>query len=273
LIPRSSHHAPGLIVLFGSGEVSPTGRKIHDAVFKRLGFTAGVKIGILETPSGFETNAIHGWPERLENFFRTKLKNYKPDITRIHAWAKKGEHSTNDPDVVDAILRQDYLYCGAGSPSYTVNHLVGSRAYTNLQTAFTAGATLCLGSASAIAVGRYALPVYEIFKVGEDIHWIDGLNLFSAWDLNLVIIPHWNNQEGQDFDTTRCFMGKERFSALEKLLPEETIIVGIDEETACVITVGQKKMDVVGVGAAHIRKNGQEVRIAAGSSFQIQDVA
>ena len=54
--PNRIKQKPGLVVLFGSGEMSPTGRKIHEDVIKQSGFKAPVKIGILETPTGFEVN-------------------------------------------------------------------------------------------------------------------------------------------------------------------------------------------------------------------------
>ncbi|HUD18986.1 MAG TPA: cysteine--tRNA ligase [Patescibacteria group bacterium] len=258
---------PGLIVLFGSGEMSPTGRKIHETVIKQAGLTAGVKIGILETPTGFEVNAIHGWPERMEQFFKTKLINIKPEITRIRAWRCDGQNSTNDPATVDSILHEDYLYCGAGSPGYTVKHLKGSRAAHNIEKAFQTGMTVCLGSATAMAVGAQVLPVYEIFKVGEELHWIAGINLFKQWIPNVVIIPHWNNQEGEDFDTTRCYMGVSRFEKLVSLLPGGMTILGIDEQTACVVDVTRHESQVLGVGMVHLIRNGREKVVQSGDNF------
>ncbi len=262
--PRST---PGLIVLFGSGEMSPTGRKIHEAVFKQMGVTGPVRIGILETPTGFEVNAIHGWPERMEEFLEKSLRNYKPVVTRIHAWTKGGEYSTDDPGVVDRILDQDYLYCGAGSPTYVVKHLKDSLAWDHVRKVFKNGTTLCLGSATAVAISRFVLPVYEIFKAGEDLHWVDGLDLLAPWIPNLVIIPHWNNEEGEDFDTTRSWMGQARFEKLAALLPKDATILGIDEQTACVMDMEKKEIDVLGVGNAYVIKKGRESVFRAGRSI------
>ena len=47
-----------------------------------------------------------------------------------------------------------------------------------------------------MASGRYTLPVYEIYKVGQDLHWIDGLSFFGDFGLRLSVIPHWNNNDG-----------------------------------------------------------------------------
>lgn len=208
---KTLRKAPGLIVLFGSGEMSPTGRKIHEAVIKRSGLSVPIHIGILETPTGFEVNALHGWPERMKQFFEKGLRNYNPVVSSIRALRRDGEYSTQDPQIVDAILDQDYLYCGAGSPGYAVKHLKNTKAYHHMISAHLGGTVLCLGSATAVAVSSYAIPVYEIFKVGEDLHWSAGLDLFGTLcGVKLAIVPHWNNTVGEDFDTSRCYMGVTR---------------------------------------------------------------
>ncbi len=258
--PGLERGALGLIVLFGSGEMSPTGRKIHEDVMARAGLAAPVRIGILETPTGYEVNAVSSWPERMEDFFKARLKNFKPAVTRIRAWRRDGSQSTDDPQIVDAILDQNYLYCGAGSPSYLIRHLEGTRAYRNLIEANRKGTVLSLGSATAIAIGTYALPVYEIFKVGEDPHWIKGLDVLGGYGFRIAIIPHWNNTEGEDFDTRRCYMGKERFETLRLMLPADTTILGIDEQTACVVNPEKRSIEVLGLGAAHIFGSGGEIR-------------
>lgn len=247
--------------------MSPTGRKIHEAIIRKTEVPSPLRIGILETPTGFEVNALHGWPQRMEAFFRKGLSNYHPDIARIRAWRKDGPYSTDNPDIVDAILSADYLYCGAGSPGYTVKHLQGSRAIANIVSACHSGTTLCLGSASAMAVGSYVLPVYEIFKAGEDLHWIKGLELLDGFGIRCAVVPHWNNQEGEDFDTTRCFMGVERFAALEALLPPDLCVIGIDEQTALVVDPSKGVCEVMGVGSVHVRKNRKNKEYPEGSSF------
>ncbi len=258
---------PGLVVLFGSGEMSPTGRKIHEEIFKLSGFTQPVKIGILETPTGFEVNAIHGWPERMQKCLETGLSNFQPVVSRIRAWRKEGKQSTDDPSIVNHILNEDYLYCGAGSPGYTIRNLIDSLAYRNLIALHESGGVLCLGSATAVAISRYAIPVYEIFKTGEDLHWLRGLDFFGNFGLNLAIVPHWNNKEGEDFDTTRCYMGKERFMSLVKMLPDDVTVLGIDEQTVAIFDFQEKTMRIAGLGSLHILKDGKEKEIKNGFSI------
>lgn len=247
--------------------MSPTGRRIHEAVIKQAKFACPVRIGILETPTGFEVNAIHGWPERMEQFFTKGLRNDKPVITRIRAWRREGKYSTNDPAIVGAILAQDYLYCGAGSPSYAITHLRHTRAYDHMREFHLRGGILCVGSATAVALGRFALPVYEIFKAGAELHWIDGLDFFGQYGMNLVIVPHWNSREGEDFDTTRCWMGARRFAKLQNMLPKDVTILGIDEQTACVVDVQAQRATVMGVGSATVIQEGNARAYKSGETI------
>ena len=126
-----------------------------------------------------------------------------------------------------------------------------------------------LASAAAIAVGRYALPVYEIYKVGEEPHWVEGLDLLAPYGLDLAILSHWNNAEGATFDTRYCFMGQPRFDVLEGLLPDSTAVLGIDEYTACVLDLGGNEGRVMGAGQVTIRRDGREEKVKAGASFSL----
>jgi hypothetical protein len=126
-----------------------------------------------------------------------------------------------------------------------------------------------LASAAAIAMGRYALPVYEIYKVGEEPHWVEGLNLLAPYGFDLAILSHWNNAEGATFDTRYCFMGQPRFDVLEGLLPDSTVVLGIDEYTACVLDLGRNEGRVMGAGVVTIRRNGPEEKLEAGASFSL----
>lgn len=98
-------------------------------------------------------------------------------------------------------------------------------------------------------MGSYALPVYEIYKAGDDLQWKDGLDLFGIYGLSLVLIPHWNNREGgEELDTSRCFMGRERFRSLAIELPPGQTILGIDENTALMLDLQSGSGKVLGKG-------------------------
>ncbi len=260
------------VVLFGSGETSPTGRFIHEQLFQEIG--APVHVAILETPAGFEPNSalVAG---KIKEFMELHLQNFHPEVVIIPARKKGSPFSPDDPNIVTPLLFADYIFLGPGSPTYSVRQLSATLAYQYLVDANRRGTVLSLASAAAIAFGAYALPVYEIYKVGTDLHWVRGLDFFGQWGLELAIVTHWNNAEGgQELDTSCCYMGVERMAALWKLLPDPATLLGIDEHTAVVLDGQRRTGAVMGKkGTATIRSKRRSERVySVGDSFSFDDL-
>ena len=74
-------------------------------------------------------------------------------------------------------------------------------------------------SAAALTLGRATVPVYEIYKVGVDPYWLEGLDLLAEVGLNVAVIPHYDNAEGGNHDTRFCYLGERRLAMLEPELP------------------------------------------------------
>src|SRR3989442_8736968 len=199
---------PGPIILFGSGESLPEAQAIHDSILKTL--SPPVRACVLETPAGFETNSAQV-AGRLGEYLRFRLQNYRPEITVVPARRRGTAHSPDDQAIAEPIFRANYLVLGPGSPTYAVRQLRDSFTWQAVVARHRLGYPLVLASAATIAVSDHALPVYEIYKVGEDLHWKRGLNLLGPNGASIAFIPHWdNNDGGDDLDTSRCFMGKAR---------------------------------------------------------------
>lgn len=245
---------PGRVVLFGSGETSPSGRKIFDRLLR--GLPSRPRIALLETPAGFEPNseAVIG---RVAEFLRLRLRNYSPQIEVIRARRRGTALSPENPEIAERLLDADLIFMGPGSPTYAVRQLANSATWDHLRAQHRMGATVVFASAAVIAISTFALPVYEIYKVGEELHWKTGLNFFTPYGLPVIFVPHWNNHDGGDeLDTSRCFMGKERFSALLKLLPPEMTVIGIDENTALSIDLRRRMCEVNGLGSVTLIQTG-----------------
>jgi cyanophycinase-like exopeptidase len=252
---EASLSVPGPIVLFGSGETSPSGQKIFDSVMQQLPFSP--RVALLETPAGFELNSsqVIG---RVGEFITHNLQNYRPQVFTVHARNRDSELSPNNPEVVEALYSADMIFMGPGSPTYAVRQLRDSLAWQVLLARHRLGIALALASAAVVAISAFALPVYEIYKVGEDIHWKPGLDLFGSYGIHLVFIPHWNNNDGgEELDTSRCFMGQERFARLVSLLPPDLTIVGIDEKTGLVVNPLTGVCKVTGAGGVTLIHTGQ----------------
>jgi cyanophycinase-like exopeptidase len=242
---QSASSAGNYLVLFGSGEISPTGRRIHESVFQAIGKN-GLSIAIISTPAGFQPN-VQAVYEDIAQFFHERLQNFHPHISIIYA---NTHDDANNPDLIAPIRTADYIFTGPGSPSYAVKHLQDTLLLQSIIDRLQKNASLCLASAAAIAFSRFVLPVYEIYKVGEPLRWLPGLNIFSRLYRPLTIIPHLNNAEGgTKTDTSYCFMGRERFKKLQSMLPAKETVWGIDEQTAVIINLKTNKVTVQGKGS------------------------
>jgi cyanophycinase-like exopeptidase len=260
----------GKLVFFGSGEISPTAGRVYDSLAREGG--TNLRIAILETPAGFELNSAQV-AGRVAAFFQTKLADRRSAIEVLPARRKGTAESPDNEVILRPILSADWIFLGPGSPTYAVRQLKDSLAWEYILAAWQQGAHLILASAAAIAAGACSLPVYEIFKAGEDPHWKPGLDLLGPLGMRLAIVPHWNNTEGgADLDTSRAFVGSARFEALAAELPGEMGILGIDEYTAVVVDLKADTLRVEGAGGATIRYLGREQRWAAGAEFPLSAV-
>jgi hypothetical protein len=257
-------------VLFGSGETSASGRKIFDWLFRRI--EQPLRVSILETPAGFELNSARV-AGRVADFLVERLQNYQPQVTVVPARRRGTAMSPDSPDILAPLLRSNAIFLGPGSPTYTVRQLEDSLAWTMIRACHRQGAALILASAATIAASHLALPVYEIYKVGEDPFWHRGLDLFAVFGLSLIFVPHWNNSDGGgELDTSRCFMGLERFEPLRLALPPEVTIVGIDEHTGLAVDFARQVCHVLGRGNVTLLRGDDTKSIAHGHSFDLTEL-
>jgi hypothetical protein len=171
---------------------------------------------------------------------------------------------------VAPLLQSNYIFWGPGSPTYAVRQLEGSLAWFLTVARHRLGAAMVMASAAAIASGSFTLPVYEIYKVGDDLHWVQGLDFFGAYGLTLVIVSHWDNTEGGAELDTRCgLMGRARFQQLEAMLPGEATVVGIDEHTALVMDLEAGECRVMGRGTVTVIRSGGETQFRTGERFAV----
>lgn len=261
---------PGLIVLFGSGETAASSGRTYEAVAQRT--ERRPIVALLETPAGFEPNSsqVAG---RVGEFIARRLQNYDPQIEIIPARKKGTPFSPDDVATVQPMLQANWLFLGPGSPTYAVRQLQDSLAWEMLLARHRLGAALLLASAATIAIGALALPVYEIYKVGEDLHWQSGLNFLGAFGLSLVIVPHWDNTEGGEaLDTSRCFMGRPRFEKLRQMLPAGRTVLGVDEHTSLLIDPAEEACRVMGNGRVVILNGEKRREFNSGQTFAVTEL-
>lgn len=265
-----THHTLGRIAFLGSGETSLAGGRIFESVARR--HASPLRVAILETTAGFELNSAQV-AGRVADFLKVRLQNYAPIVDVIPARKLGTQFSPDNPELLAPMLYADILFMGPGSPTYAARQLRGTLAWDILRARHRLGATLVFASAATIAVGAHALPVYEVYKVGEDIHTKPGLDLFADYGVSLSFIPHWNNADGGlDLDTSRCFVGMERFAAWCDLLPPGSSTLGLDEHTGMIFDFETDTCEVSGVSTVSLVRECDPEIFPAGARIPLGEI-
>jgi hypothetical protein len=260
----------GQIAFLGSGETSMAGGRIFENLVRAL--PQPVRIAILETPAGFELNS-HQVAGRVGEFMKTRLQNYTPTIDVVPARKRGTPFSPDEPAILKSLLYANFIFMGPGSPTYAVRQLQGSLAWDIVRARHRLGATLAFASAATVSVGAWAIPVYEIYKVGEDVRSETGLNFFSDFGMHLSFVPHWNNTDGgEDVDTSRCFIGMERFNTWCDSLPAENTTVGLDEHTGLVVDFESRQCEVSGISSVSLVHDCIPKMYPAGAKFGFNEL-
>lgn len=254
--------ASRLLTLIGSGEMTRGMVGLHAELMSRVGSPPAPAV-FLDTPYGFQENAdeISG---KARAYFSDRV-GHPIDVVSLR------DAEAADPLALEraysAIRGAAYVFAGPGSPSYALRQWRRTRVPQLLEDRLAEGGGLTFASAAAIAIGEYALPVYEIYKVGERPHWVDGLDLLRPLGLDFVVIPHYDNAEGGTHDTRYCYMGERRLRELERQLPFGTAILGIAEHTVAIIDLDAQTVEVRGRGFVAVREAGWERRFQPGTAF------
>lgn len=250
----------GRIIVMGSGEVAPALLATH-----REGIAAAgaENVTVVDTPFGFQEN-VEQLTDRLVDFFATSLR---VDV-EVASLRHLSDSTLQREQFLAAIRRARYVFAGPGSPSYTLRVWRDSGIADALTDVVAGGGTVAFASAAALTLGVTTIPVYEIYKVGEDPHWLEGLGVTARFGLPIAVVPHWNNAEGGNHDTSRCYIGERRLAMLRLQL--DAGILGVDEHTAATIDFAQDCLRVTGVGGVVLRGDG-ETRIASGGQIGLDD--
>lgn len=264
--------AAGKIAFLGSGETSLAGGRIFESLVRDI--QGPLRIALMETPAGFELNSAQV-VGRVGEFMASRLQNYKPVVDIVPARKKNSAFDPNNPEIIKPLLYANIIFMGPGSPTYAIRQLKDTLAWDVIRARHRLGATLIFASAATISIGAHALPVYEIYKVGQDVHAVDGLNFFADFGLHLSFIPHWNNAEGGvDLDTSRCFVGMDRFAEWCKLVPAENTTVGLDEHTGIILDFEKRTCEISGVSSISLIRDcdPQPKMHPAGTTFDLAEL-
>ena len=161
----------GRIVIMGSGETAPTMVKVHRALIEQAGEGARA---MLDTPFGFQANA-DDLTEKVQEYF-TQSVGVPLEVAR---WRRRDEPTAERERTLALLRRASWAFAGPGSPSYALRQWEDTPLPRALVDVVGRGGTVVLGSAAAVTVGSHSVPVYEIYKVGDDPRWLAGLDLLG----------------------------------------------------------------------------------------------
>jgi len=254
---------PRILTIMGSGETAPTMMKHHRDLIARLpGDPLAV---VIDTPYGFQENA----PElasRAVEYFRQSV-GYPIQVAGL------GRLKNVDVLTVETGLsllrRADYVFAGPGSPTYALNQWENTAVPDVLREKLQSGGAVTFASAAALTLGRFTVPVYEIYKVGIEPHWLEGLDVLRTIGLDVAVIPHYDNTEGGHHDTRFCYLGERRLAMLEQELPDGAHVLGVDEHTGVVIDIDADTATVIGNGTITVRVRGESTVFESGVTIPV----
>jgi cyanophycinase-like exopeptidase len=260
----------GVLVIMGSGETSPTMVTLHQQLFARYG--SRPRAVVIDTPAGFQENVAELTDKAIAYFresvgMQTEPLNYRAVTDAV---ADPASYATSMAHLQGA----DWVFAGPGSPSYALRTWESSAVPEALRGVLSQGGTVVMASAASLTLGAFTIPVYEIYKVGAEPHWLPGLDVVGAatgW--TTAVVPHFdNNDGGGTHDTRFCYLGERRLRAMEAQLPEGAVVLGVDEHTAFVYDLDEGQVRIAGRGGVTLRVDGSEQRWESGSTLAFDEL-
>ena len=257
---------PRILAIMGSGEIAPTMAKVHRALFDRFGPRGEVPATLIDTPYGFQENA-DDLTVRIVDYFRVSIGR----AMAVASYRSRAADAVETATAMARIGEGRFILAGPGSPSYALAHWAGGPIPAALAAKLSAGGVVTMASAAALTIGLVTIPVYEIYKVGADPSWLEGLDLLGpATGLRAAVVPHYDNAEGGNHDTRFCYMGERRLAMLERAMPEGAFVLGVDSHTALVLDLERQIAEVFGLGGVTVRVDGRSRVFPTGIATTIE---
>ena len=214
----------GLIALVGSGEYLPVMEDVDRYLLDSLNVKTP-QVVCLPTAAGQEGDeSINRWSRMgVEHFHKLGA-----DVTALRIINKE---TANDPQHEAVLESADLIYFSGGNPQYLYDTMQGSRAWSALQKAWSRGAVYAGCSAGAMILAKQ-IPSFRLFST------VEGFGIVPAQ----YILPH--------FDAVPV-MFKPLISALTGRLKKGERMIGVDEDTAFVGTLGSE-WKVMGKSKVHV---------------------
>jgi cyanophycinase-like exopeptidase len=234
----------GSLALVGSGEYLPA-----MASFEKSLLNDGIKNGKRPIYIQIPTAAGKETPDRLEYWKQLgKAQADRLDVDSIFLPIFTREDA-NNPEYVTLIKDSALMYKSGGDPHYLAETLMDTPLWEAIQENWSTGASLAGCSAGAMVLSSH-IPNFRLLKKAPTA----GLNLLPE----IRVIPHFNK-----------FFKWIPESAAKVLLhvPDNSILIGVDELTAIVRRGGQDHWVVVGEAKVHVLKGMPDQQLTDGQQI------
>ena len=221
----------GSLALVGSGEYLPA-----MASFEKSLLDDGIKNGKRPIYIQIPTAAGKESPDRLEywkQLGQEQAKRLGVDSIFLPIFTRE---DANNPEYATLIKDSALMYMSGGDPHYLAETLLGTTLWEGIQENWGTGASLAGCSAGAMVLSSH-IPNFRLLKKSPS----PGLSLLPE----IRVIPHFNK-----------FFKWIPESAAKVLLhvPDDSILIGVDELTAIVKRSGDEHWLVVGEAMVHVLK-------------------
>ena len=234
---------PGPLALVGSGEFLPVMAQVDVELLRGR----PPRAAFLPTAAALEGDArVAYWLDLGEKHYEQLGVEPVPVPVRTR-------HDADDLELAARLDGVGLVYLSGGDPHHLTRTLYGTRVWTAVVEAWRRGAALagCSAGAMALTAGAPALRVGRDVPDGEH----NGLGVVSG----MAVVPHFDRM-------SRWEGALERFLAWQ---PPDTVLVGIDEETAVVgdgttwRVVGERAVWVFEEGGRRSLRAGEELALGA----------
>jgi cyanophycinase-like exopeptidase len=257
---------PRLLTIMGSGETSPTMVTTHKDVLAQLDPEASVVM--LTTPFAFQENC-EDLADRARGYFANSVGR---KVTCLDPTPPPGAEDLATARALRALADAAGVFSGPGSPTYALRRWRGTSVPRILADKLSEGGVIIFSSAAALTLGSYTVPVYEIYKCGQDPYLEPGLGLLETIGLRAAVVPHYDNAEGGNHDTRYCYLGPTRLNRVAEMLAGDAVILGVDEHSAVTFDLGSGTFKVTGRGGLTIRSSSGTRCYASGTVGSIDDL-
>ena len=221
----------GSLALVGSGEYLPAMSQFEKSLIDD-GVKNGKEARYLQIP----TAAGRESSDRLEYWKELGLrqaKNLGVEATYLPIYTRKDAFNQ---EYIDAVANSALMYMSGGDPHHLAQVLIDTPLWDAILENWKSGASLAGCSAGAMVLSAH-IPNFRLLKKVP----IAGLNLLPE----IRVIPHFNK-----------FFKWIPESAAKVLLhvPDDSILIGVDELTAIVKRTGDTEWVVIGEAKVHVLK-------------------